>query len=104
MPNSSDILLGPKSWSEAPPQMSPIALLKLQDTVQLCERIIGYTFQNKILCVEALLTYNATVVYQGAKCIVRKNDSLAVHGDAVLDAHLSSLWVKTGRSKGQPGP
>ncbi|KAK5209021.1 hypothetical protein LTR41_005420 [Exophiala xenobiotica] len=97
--NLIDISSGPKSWTELPPPISPLAFLELEDKVQSCERIIGYNFTNKYLCFEALLTYNTTVMDEGVEFIVRKNDSLAVHGDTVLDVYLSSLWLKTGRSK-----
>lgn len=74
-------------------------MVELEHKVHWCEEVIGYNFKNKYLCFEALLTYSATVIHDGAELIVRKNDSLAIHGDAVLDVHLSSLWLKTGRSK-----
>ncbi|KAK5447840.1 hypothetical protein LTS15_009339 [Exophiala xenobiotica] len=99
MTNLIDISSGPKSWTEPPPPISPFAMLELEDKVQSCERIIGYNFKDKYLCFEALLTYSTTVMHEGTELIVRKNDSLAVHGDSVVDFHLSSLWLKTGRSK-----
>ncbi|KAK5452940.1 hypothetical protein LTS15_007089 [Exophiala xenobiotica] len=39
----------------------------------------------------ALSWNSTTVMHEGTELIVRKNDSLAVHGDSVVDFHLSSF-------------
>ncbi|KAI1629260.1 ribonuclease III domain-containing protein [Exophiala viscosa] len=73
----------------------------LDEKIRLCEKIINYEFKDKFPCIEALHTFNTSVMYMNELRSVRKNDSLAVLGDAVLAHHLCRQWYTTGNSRGQ---
>ena len=69
-----------------------------------CETIIGYVFESKTLCGEALNTVGgdmAAYTLDGTLRWMPKNDRLAVFGDAVAASCLCSLWLDSGLSKGQ---
>ncbi|KAM0338682.1 hypothetical protein ACHAPU_011239 [Fusarium lateritium] len=70
--------------------------------VSHCEAIIGYAFESKLLCVEALnAAADAQSVYMldGTFRRMPKNDRLAVYGDAAAALHLCSLWVQKSLDK-----
>jgi hypothetical protein len=70
--------------------------------VQQCEVLIGYDFGDKDLCIEALHAYPRSMTYGSASALgrVRKNDSLAVLGNLVLEEHLCRRWYAGKGSKG----
>ena len=68
--------------------------------VAACESIIGYVFDNKLLCLEALQTSGHLLRWQQDLVRVEKNDRLAVFGDSVAKALLCKQWLDTGRNKG----
>ncbi|KAK5218439.1 hypothetical protein LTR47_011743, partial [Exophiala xenobiotica] len=51
--------------------------------VARCEAIINYQFQHKLKCLEALQASGHTLQWGGEVVPIRKNDNLAVFGDAV---------------------
>lgn len=68
------------------------------EKVSRCEAIIGYVFESKILCGEALnAAADAMAWYtlDGRGHHMPKNDRLAVYGDSAADLYLCSLWYKT---------
>lgn len=72
--------------------------------VSRCETIIGYVFESKTLCGEALnAAADDTVVYSlgGTHHRMPKNTCLAILGDAVATSRLCSLWIDSGLSSGQ---
>lgn len=75
--------------------------------VSTCEHIIGYTFESKELCAEALNAagdYSAVYTLDGHMRKMAKNDILAVYGDSVADFYLCGLWRKPGRRSSEFPP
>jgi hypothetical protein len=68
--------------------------------VVICETIINYVFQDKLLCLEALQTSGHMLRWHHDIIHVNKNDRLAVLGDTAAKTNLCRLWFVTGRSKG----
>lgn len=71
--------------------------------VSQCEDIIGYTFESKPLCGQALnMAADSRAVYAlgGTMQRMPKNDRLAVYGEAVAAAHLCGLWLDSGLPRG----
>jgi ribonuclease-3 len=68
--------------------------------VATCESIIGYVFENKLSCLEALQTSGHVLRWQQDLIRIERNDRLAVYGDVVAKAFLCKQWLDTGRSKG----
>ncbi|KAF2648637.1 hypothetical protein K491DRAFT_684545 [Lophiostoma macrostomum CBS 122681] len=67
-----------------------------------CEQLINYTFDEKLLCLQALQASGEAVHYAGTWHILAKNDALAVLGDAYMAAVLCRWWWEKGpRNKGQ---
>ena len=72
------------------------------EKISLCESIIGYEFESKLLCAEALNAAGdgmAIYTLNGLLHRMPKNDRLAVYGDSVADSHLCDLWYKTGKPR-----
>ncbi|KAI8401959.1 hypothetical protein FOFC_17264 [Fusarium oxysporum] len=72
--------------------------------VSQCEAIIGYCFNSKVLCAEALnAAADSKCVYilDGLLQRMPKNDRLAVYGDsaAAFYRYLCSIWVQRGLDK-----
>ncbi|KAF2705260.1 hypothetical protein K504DRAFT_471744 [Pleomassaria siparia CBS 279.74] len=51
-----------------------------------CEAIIKYKFRNKLLCLEALNSTRLPIDYASRKCLLARNDSMAILGDALMTA------------------
>lgn len=69
-----------------------------------CERIIGYAFENKALCAEALnAAADMMAVYRDGFSARKlpKNDRLAVYGGAVAATALCRDWYASGSEKGE---
>lgn len=73
----------------------------LSGAVTRCEETIGYTFQNALLCAEALHAFSGFADWQGSFVLIRKNDAIAVLGDTVLRSHICQRWYTSQRSKGK---
>lgn len=74
------------------------------EKVSRCEAIIGYEFESKTLCGEALNAsgdFTAAYAQGGTPRQMPKNDRLAVLGDSVAESHLCNLWFPSGLSIGQ---
>jgi hypothetical protein len=71
--------------------------------VSRCEVIIEHTFKPALRCAEALNASReyAAMTVNGQVRQVRQNKSLALHGDAVLNANLSRQWCEKGLSRGE---
>ncbi|KAI1613948.1 ribonuclease III domain-containing protein [Exophiala viscosa] len=69
--------------------------------VERCEAIIKYELPNKLKCLEALQASGHTLRWDRQLVPIRRNDSLAVFGDAATKAYLCRRWYDSGRSKGQ---
>ncbi|KAF2867062.1 ribonuclease III domain-containing protein, partial [Massariosphaeria phaeospora] len=68
--------------------------------VSQTEAAIGYTFNNKMLCVEALkMSGSATPLYcNGSVWPVANNNRLALLGDRALGMVICEIWFMTGNS------
>lgn len=72
--------------------------------VSRCESIIGYVFESKTLCGEALnaaADSMAEYALGGTPRRMPKNTRLAIFGDAVASSRLCSLWLDSRLSSGQ---
>lgn len=72
-----------------------------RERVRLCESIISYTFDNKLLCLEALQASGHLILWDSHLLRIEKNDKLAVLGDTVAKSILCQSWYKSGRAKGE---
>jgi dsRNA-specific ribonuclease len=63
---------------------------------------IGYTFNNKLNCAEALQMGDKTIplVVNGTRHIVDKNERLESLGDAWADAVLCNIWYTSRDAEG----
>ena len=71
--------------------------------VSRCESIIGYVFESKVLCGQALNAaghHVAVPLLDGSDYKVPKNTCLAILGDAVAASRLCSLWFDSGLTSG----
>jgi hypothetical protein len=67
------------------------------EKVSQCEEIIGYCFNDKVLCAEALNTAGdakSFYILDGFYRQMPKNGRLAVYGDSIAESYLCSLWVQ----------
>ncbi|EXL66158.1 hypothetical protein FOPG_17648 [Fusarium oxysporum f. sp. conglutinans race 2 54008] len=70
--------------------------------VSQCEAIIGYCFNSKVLCAEALnaaADSKSVYILDGILQRMPKNDRLAVYGDSAAAFYLCSIWVQRGLDK-----
>jgi hypothetical protein len=70
--------------------------------VSQCEAIIGYCFNSKVLCAEALnaaVDSKSVYILDGLLQRMPKNDRLAVYGDSAAAFYLCSIWVQRGLDK-----
>ncbi|EWY79919.1 hypothetical protein FOYG_16983 [Fusarium oxysporum NRRL 32931] len=70
--------------------------------VSQCEAIIGYCFNSKVLCAEALnaaADSKSVYILDGLLHRMPKNDRLAVYGDSAAAFYLCSVWVQRGLDK-----
>ena len=68
---------------------------RFDNKIALCEDIIGYTFNNKVLCAEALNTAadaKSVCVIGGFFKKIPKNNSLAIYEGSAATLHLCKLW------------
>lgn len=72
----------------------------VEEKVKLCESIIAYTFNNKLLLCEAVQTSGACINWRGTYTPMPKNTRLAVLGDMALNMTLCRLWYPKGLDKG----
>lgn len=73
-------------------------MFDLATKVPLCESLILYTFNNKVLLGEALQTTGYSIIWHDAH--IEKNDRLAVYGDIALNMALCRLWYPKKLNKG----
>lgn len=66
---------------------------KALEKVSQCEKIIGYQFQEKRHCVEALFTYPGACLDLGSTTMIEKNDKLGIFGEIVLQSHFCQQWL-----------
>ena len=71
-----------------------------EEKVVRCQALVGYTFSNQLLCLEAINTTFRSLLWQGEHILVDRNNRLAILGDSLLDAHLVKQWLRTTRSPG----
>lgn len=69
--------------------------------VEHCQQILGYQFQDRKLCWEALQMAGNGVRVAGSRSIPNGNKRLAVVGDFVLDLILSEAWYEGGEPEGR---
>lgn len=77
---------------------------QITEKVALLEAITGYSFTDKRRGASALFTYNAYCPDFGEPTSIKKNDELAIYGDAVLRRHLCEKWLEKGLSKSKSFP
>ncbi|QKX57866.1 uncharacterized protein TRUGW13939_04986, partial [Talaromyces rugulosus] len=78
---------------------TPVRLTK--DRISSCEAIIGYSFINIALLIQALNMSTASVRFEDSWIHVPKNDRLAVYGNSVAESYLCRMWMKRALTKGQ---
>ncbi|VZI11148.1 unnamed protein product [Fusarium fujikuroi] len=64
--------------------------------VSQCEAIIGYCFNSKVLCAEALnaaADSKSVYILDGLLQRMPKNDRLAIYGDSAVAFYLCSIWT-----------
>ncbi|KAK5947236.1 hypothetical protein PMZ80_001384 [Knufia obscura] len=66
-----------------------------EDKVARCEALLHHEFQDKLLCLEALQRSGHRLPWNGSLLKVRKNEELAILGDAIMKAHLCEWDVAT---------
>ena len=71
--------------------------------ISQCEDIIGYVFNSKAFCSEALNAAGPLVCRapDGTLRGVPTNTRLAVFGRSIADSHLCGSWFDSGLSRGQ---
>ncbi|KAH7093601.1 ribonuclease III domain-containing protein [Paraphoma chrysanthemicola] len=67
-------------------------ITKIGAKIPKCECMLNYSFSNKLLCLEALNSNTYPIHFLGATHKIRKNDALAVLGDARMAASLCKEW------------
>lgn len=72
---------------------------QLPDKIKKCESIIGYEFTDKRHCVDALYAFSGLYWESGRAVTVKKNDSLGVLGNLVLQHNLCEQWLKADLTK-----
>lgn len=72
---------------------------RVADKVERCEAIIGYEFQDKTICIGALYTYSGHYLGPNSYVSIKKNDTLAILGDVIIQHHLCQRWFNLGLSK-----
>ncbi|ETI22117.1 hypothetical protein G647_06189 [Cladophialophora carrionii CBS 160.54] len=70
------------------------------EKVRQCESIIGYEFAEKRHGIDALFAYSGSCRYMGSILAIKKNDTLGIFGDIVIQDHLCRQWLAIGLSKG----
>ena len=73
------------------------------DRITRCERAISYSFNDKVLCAEALnASADVMACYHDGTSIrhLPKNDRLAVYGDSIAAPLLCRRWYSGGGDKG----
>lgn len=89
--------IAPQSWVPRP--YNSHDLLEAASKVGLVEAKIGYTFNNKMTCIEAIKTSKRWSLYfQGTTIEVGTNQRLALLGDRALALALCDMWFQTGRN------
>lgn len=73
---------------------------RMMPKVEMCEAIIGRSFNDKNLCWEAVQAAGSGVSYIGERCIREGNKRLAVVGDIALNMVLAPDWHASEASKG----
>ncbi|KAF2475296.1 ribonuclease III [Lindgomyces ingoldianus] len=78
--------------------MSSQILRNIEPKIAKCESIIGYTFQDKVLCIQALKSVGTGVLvsYNGFIHDLPNNKALAVLGDRVQHLALCVKWWNRG--------
>jgi len=74
--------------------------------VAIIERVTGYKFKDKVLCVSALKADRPESSLQFGELVVPvpSNHRLALIGDRLLSMHLCKLWYAAGRGTGMYAP
>jgi dsRNA-specific ribonuclease len=72
--------------------------------VAVMERIIGYTFNDRQLAVEALYHGGSPIDFDGACITPQRNKRLAIMGDNMLDMLLIRKWFNTQDRFGKTSP
>jgi hypothetical protein len=70
--------------------------------VSQCGAVIGYCFNSKVLCAEALnaaADSKSVYILDGLLQRMPKNDRLVVYGDSAVAFYLCSIWVQRGLDK-----
>jgi hypothetical protein len=72
----------------------------LDTTIADCETRISYKFGNKLLCASALSTFPTQRVVEGVLHPLKRNDRIAVYGDAVANSYFCRKWIATSLEMG----
>ena len=72
----------------------------IEGKIATCGQIIGYSFANTLLVLEALNMSGGRVYFQQESMPVPKNTRMAVYGDSAAEFNLCARWVRTTLTKG----
>ncbi|KAH3987809.1 hypothetical protein HBH52_037240 [Parastagonospora nodorum] len=77
-------------------------MANIEQKIAIIEQIIGYTYTDKLICLEALqMDMDPMYVSLGGiRHLVRKNKNLEAVGDAIIDAVLCKKWYEFRDSHG----
>lgn len=73
----------------------------MTDKINACQDIIGYQFQDHLICWEALQVAGSGVYKAGGREIPNGNKRLAVVGVLALDLVLCQDWYSSGANEGR---
>ena len=70
-------------------------MLTNEEKVAKVQCIGGYSFNNPLLCLEALQTSSLRLNWNGTLHVLKSNKRLALLGDSLLKTHLIKKWYHT---------
>jgi hypothetical protein len=85
-----------------PPPMFFHGLLDAAAKVGRVEGLMGYTFKDKMICIEALKVSGPVtpLYFEGVVHHIDRNNRLALLGDRALALALCDVWFRTGNTPG----
>lgn len=72
-----------------------------EEKIARAEEALCYKFKDKLQCLEALQTSGLALTWQGEIRKIRKNENLAVFGDAIMKAQLCKNWYRSHQPKSE---
>lgn len=98
-PSFSHLFQIPSNKNQAANEQQLMTMNANQQVAQM-ERIIGYTFQDRQLAVEALFHGGLHVEFDGAWVLPERNERIAIVGDNILNTLLIRKWLPSRDGQG----